>query len=262
MTVPAPCVAPLFVPGDRPERFAKAANAGADAVILDLEDAVAPIAKAEARRAVADARLDGPVFVRINAIGAPWHEEDLAALAALPLAGIVVPKAEDGPALADLLARTRHPVVALIETARGLASARTLAGRTGIARLAFGSIDYCADLGCAHTRWALLVARSELVLASRLAGLPAPLDGVTAALDDPAAAEDAARHAAELGFGGKLCIHPRQVDGVLRGFMPNAAEVAWARKVVQAGDGVSTVEGMMIDLPVRRRAEALLARLG
>ncbi|MCR0981329.1 HpcH/HpaI aldolase/citrate lyase family protein [Roseomonas populi] len=255
-------IAPLFVPGHRPERFAKAAAAGADAVIIDLEDAVPPEEKAAARANAAAARLDGiPVYVRINPAGTRWYSEDVAALADADLAGILLPKAES-PATIDAMRRLIGvlDVIPLIESARGLAAVREIAAG-GAAALAFGSLDFAADLGCAHTRQALLAARSELVLASRLAGIGAPLDGVTARINEDALAEDDARHAAELGFGGKLVIHPRQVAPVLRGFAPGPGEVEWARRVMDAGGGGAvSVDGMMIDAPVRMRAERILAR--
>jgi citrate lyase subunit beta/citryl-CoA lyase len=257
-------VTPLFVPGNRPERFAKAAASGADAVIIDLEDAVAPEEKEAARRAAAAVALEGiEVLVRINAAGTPWHAEDLAALASARIAGIILPKAEDPATLAAIRAALGdgRAVIALVESACGIAAARKLA--RGAARLAFGSIDFAADLGCAHTRNALLMARLELVLASRLAGIAAPIDGVTATISDDTLTEADARHAAELGFGGKLCIHPRQVAPALRGFAPDAEEVEWARKVIAAGgEGAVAVGGMMIDAPVRLRAERILSRAG
>jgi len=257
-------VAPLFVPGHRPDRFAKAAASGADAVIIDLEDAVPPEEKEAARRAAAGACLPGiRVLVRVNASGTPWHAEDLAALSGAGVGGIVLPKAEDPAGMATIRALLPEDglAVALIESARGLAAARELARAAGC--LAFGSMDFAADLGCAHTRDALLMARLELVLASRLAGLPAPLDGVTATIGDDALVEDDARHAAGLGFGGKLLIHPRQVAPALRGFAPGEDEVAWARRVLATGgDGAEKVDGMMIDAPVRMRAARILARAG
>ncbi len=255
---PVSCIAPLFVPGSRPERFAKAASSGADAVVIDLEDAVSPPAKAMARAALRTDFTDLPVFVRVNGAGTPWHTADLAAVNDLAIAGIVLPKA-DGSVDLDRVA-VRHPIVALVETAQGLADARRLATHPRVARLAFGSIDYCADLGCAHTRRALLLPRSELVLASRLARLPAPLDGVTAALNDPAVAEEDARHAVELGFGGKLCVHPRQIAAVFAGMRPSEEEIAWAERVGQTTGGAEDVGGTMIDEPVRLRAAAILAR--
>ncbi len=260
-----PCIAPLFVPGDRPERYAKAAFCGADAIIIDLEDAVAPDRKALARAALSRSGAlpqNIPLYVRVNTRATPWHAEDIAAVAGLDVAGIVLPKAEsvaDVEAVAALL--NGREVLALIETAAGLAAARQIAGAAVTARLAFGSIDFCADLGLAHTREALLMARSELVLASRLGGLAAPLDGVTAALGNDMLAEDDARYAAGLGFGGKLCIHPAQIVPVKRGFAPSEAEIAWAARVLEAaGDGAAAVDGAMVDAPVRARARRIIAR--
>lgn len=244
--------APLFVPANRPERFAKAAVSGADAVILDLEDAVAAEAKDAARDALDIGFTDLPVLVRINAFGTPWHEADLAAVRALKPAAVILPKAEVAGLDLGL------PVIALIETARGMAEARQIAPR--VARLAFGSIDYCAELGCAHLREVLLPARSELVLASRLAGIAAPIDGVTTALDDMAVTAGDAAHARDLGMTGKLCIHPRQIGAVLGAFRPSAAELDWARRVLASGDGAAQVDGAMVDEPVRIRARSLLAR--
>ncbi|MDE2326522.1 MAG: CoA ester lyase [Rhodospirillales bacterium] len=256
----------LFVPADRPERFARAAASGADSIIIDLEDAVAPAAKSAARAALAaPGALPGgiEIFLRVNAAGTPWHAEDLACAARLPLAGIVLPKAEAPERIAAVSqAAGGPPVIALIETARGLAEARRLAA-AGVARLAFGSIDFCADLGAAHTREALLHARAELVLAARLAALPPPIDGVTTAIDDEAAIEDDARHAASLGFGGKLCIHPRQIAPARQGFRPSAAELAWAQRILAAGpDGAEAVDGAMVDAPVRARARQIARRAG
>lgn len=255
-------VAPLFVPANRPERFAKAAASGAGAVILDLEDAVAVPAKDEARAALSADFTEWPVWVRINAAGTPWHGEDLAAVAKLPIAAVMVPKAEDVGALAAISAALGpgKPLVALIESALGLANARALAAVPAVGRLAFGSIDFCADLGCAHTRQALLPARHEIVLASRLAGLVPPLDGVTTAINDAARVTDDARHARELGFGGRLAIHPRQIEAIQAGFLPDATELAWAEKVLASGEGVASVDGAMVDEPVRIRARSILAR--
>jgi citrate lyase subunit beta/citryl-CoA lyase len=253
-------IAPLFVPGDRPERFAKAAASGADAIIIDLEDAVAPDHKHLARAGLAQLPAGVPVFVRVNAVGSGWFEEDMAAIAGLPLAGVMLAKTESE---ADVALVPDFQVIALIETARGLAAARKIAATLGVARLAFGSIDFCADLGVSHTREALLMARSELVLASRLGGLAAPLDGVTASISDATLIEDEARYAVELGFGGKLCIHPAQISAVKRGFAPEAAQIEWAKRILAAGDeGAVAVDGAMVDAPVRARARAILARVG
>jgi citrate lyase subunit beta / citryl-CoA lyase len=250
----------LFVPGNRPERFAKAAAAGADAIIIDLEDAVPVADKEKARAALECGFSDRPIFVRINGEDTAWHAQDVAAVASLAFAGLVLPKAELGGRLPELAATGQRPVLALIETARGLAQAREIAALPGVARLIFGSIDFCADLGCAHTREALLAARSELVLASRLAGLQSPIDGVTTAIDDQDGITADARHGCALGFGGKLAIHPRQIAAIREGFLPQQAEIDWAEKVLASGDGAAAVDGAMVDEPVRMRARAILAR--
>ncbi|PZQ63078.1 MAG: CoA ester lyase [Sphingomonas taxi] len=251
-------VTPLFVPADRPERFEKAARSGADAVILDLEDAVPPGGKDAARAALHAGFTDLPVIVRINAAGTPWHEDDLAALARLPIAAIMLPKAGHGAALARVAAVA--PVIALVETVRGIAEVRGMASGGHVARLAFGSVDYAADLGCDHVRSALAAARAEVLVASRLADLPQPLDGVTTDVTDPAATQDDARHARALGFGGKLLIHPRQVTPARAGFRPGGDEIAWAERVLGSGDGAAAVDGAMVDEPVRLRARRLLDR--
>ncbi|MEO1986445.1 MAG: CoA ester lyase [Martelella sp.] len=250
--------APLFVPANRPERFAKAAATETDAVILDLEDAVGPDVKDAARAELRCDFTSKPVLVRINARGTSWHEADLAAVRTLPVAGVILPKAEEDTEAVCRLLDGRIPLLALIETARGLAHARSIAALPGVARLVFGSIDYCADLGCAHERDILLPARSELVLAARLASRPGPIDGVTARLDDPSETRSDAEHARALGMTGKLCIHPAQVPEVLKGFAPTAQEIEWAEHVLGAGEGAVAVDGAMIDEPVRLRARHIL----
>ena len=255
------CLAPLFVPADRPDRFAKAAASGADAVIVDLEDAIAPDRKAEVRDALSrDMLPDAPILLRINGTATEWFAGDVTAALGLGIDCLLLPKAETLDDIAKVRTGGLFGIVALIETAGGLANARAIAGG-GVARLAFGSIDYAADLGCAHEREALLAARGEIVLASRLAGLHPPLDGVTTAIDDPAAAEADARYAGSLGFAGKLCIHPRQIAAVRAGFAPTAAEIDWAESILAAPDGGATrIAGTMVDAPVRQRARQILAR--
>ncbi|WP_066717070.1 MULTISPECIES: CoA ester lyase [Hyphomicrobiales] len=251
----------LFVPGDRPERFVKAASTDADAIIIDLEDAVAADGKDQARAALKRDFTDKPVLVRVNGIGTPWHDRDIAALRGHGFSAVVLPKAEFGPEFETLCEQLDLPVVALIESVRGLADARRIAITRNVGRIAFGSIDFSADLGCGHTREALLLARSELVVACRLAGLPQPIDGVTTAIDDAPLIASDARHARDLGFSGKLCIHPRQVTAIQAGFAPDEAEVLWARKVMASGDGAVAIDGAMVDEPVRIRARSILKRV-
>jgi citrate lyase subunit beta/citryl-CoA lyase len=250
---------PIFVPGDRPERFEKAAASGADAIILDLEDAVAAAAKATAREALRTDFTSLPIIIRINAIGTQWHEADIKAVASLGATAIMLPKSELNSVL-EVGRSTSLPLLALVETARGLADARQIAAIPAVARMAFGSIDYCADLGCAHTRDALLSARNELVIASRLTGITPPIDGVTTVTDNDQIIADDARYSASLGFGGKLSIHPRQVEPIKRGFLPDQAAVTWANKVLASGDGAIKIDGEMVDEPVRIRARQILSR--
>lgn len=264
----------LFVPANRPDRYAKALDSGADAVIVDLEDAVALPLKEQARATLAQwIRDNGPqprLWVRVNAADTVWHADDVAAFAALPLAGIVLPKAEDPKAVGAIAARLPQGsgVIALIETATGLADMRQIARVPGVARLAFGSIDAQVDLGmqCGPEEEELLHLRVEMVLASRLAGIAPPVDGVTTAFDDEAFLAKMVLRARRLGFGAKLCIHPKQVAGVKQGFMPTPAELAWAREVmtaVRASDGGAiSLNGKMVDRPVIMQAEKFLHQAG
>lgn len=257
----------LFVPGDRSDRFDKAATSGADLVVCDLEDAVARASKDTAREAVAGwlGGGGGQAAVRVNAVGTPWHAADCAALRGLSgLAAVMVPKAEDPDALAVLSASLGGdvPVIALVETALGLHRAHDLAAATGVARLAFGAVDFALDAGTSQDDLALLYARSALVVASRAAGVAPPVDGVTLALDDPDAAGCDAAEARRLGFAGKLCVHPRQVTAVNTVFSPSAEEVEHARRVVAAaGEGAaSRLDGQLVDVPVLERARRVLRR--
>ncbi|GAB2916015.1 HpcH/HpaI aldolase/citrate lyase family protein [Streptomyces heilongjiangensis] len=255
----------LFVPGDRPDRFGKAAACGADVVILDLEDAVAPDRKEEARGHVA-AWLDAgnQAVVRVNGAGTAWYGDDLAALAGRT--GVVmVPKAEDPAELARLV-RTLPVgtgILPLIETAAGIVGAVGVCAAPSVVRAAFGSVDLAAQLGVEHTSHdALRHARSALVLAAAAAGRPAPVDGVTTDVRDETVLRADLGHAVALGYGGKLCVHPRQVPLANEGFSPTREQVSWARDVVAAaGDGsVTVVDGQMVDRPVLLRARAVLAR--
>lgn len=257
---------PLFVPADRPERFAKAFAAGADAVLVDLEDAVAPSDKVFARTGLKEA-LSGmqgpvPVMVRINGVDTPWHEDDLAAIAGLGIDAVMLSKAESAHDVTAVAEGTGLPVFALVESAQGLRDVFEIAGAAR--RIAFGSIDFAADLAMGHTRDALLYARSLIVHASRVAGIPAPIDGVTRAISDEAAIVADCVHAAELGFSGKLLIHPAQIDPARRGFRPADAEIGWARRVLAAADGGAAVavDGAMVDAPVLLRARQVLRKAG
>ncbi|MGD9945212.1 MAG: CoA ester lyase [Burkholderiaceae bacterium] len=261
----APARSYLFVPGDRPERFDKAWSTPSDAIIIDLEDAVAPARKSAAREAVAG-WLDAarPVWLRVNASDSEWFTADLSLLARPGVAGVMLPKADQVPApLAAQCSRHGVPIIALVETATGLRDAERLAASSYVVRLAFGSLDFQVDLGIEGDDDALLYFRSQLVLASRLAGLPAPIDGVTPAVDDAAALRADTLRSRRLGFGAKLCIHPRQIDEVHRVLSPSADERAWAERVAQAmresAGAAVAMDGKMIDRPVLLKAERILA---
>lgn len=255
----------LFVPGNRPERFDKACAAGADVVIIDLEDAVVGVEKAAARDATqAWLRAGGQAWLRLNGTDTEWHTQDLSLLGLPGVLGMMLPKAERREDLQTLAAcAAGRPLVPLIETALGLWRAHELASVLGVTRLAFGSVDFQLDTGILGEDEELLYARSQLVVVSRAAGLLAPVDGVTVALEDgEALAADVAR-ARSLGMGGKLCIHPQQVAAVNRGFLPRPDEIAWARQVVAAAlaahDNPERLDGKLIDRPIIERARVLLA---
>ena len=252
-------VAPLFVPGDKIEILPKAASSAADAVILDLEDAVASDKKQTARDA-----LKGPlpcdIIVRINDIRTPWFDEDVAALGSPHIVGVMLPKTECAQDLIELKTRLAQPmaIIALVETAKGLENINIISQTCD--RLAFGSLDFAADLGCTPDAEALLYARSKFVMAAKLSEKPAPLDGVTPNFRDHQACALDTAHAVKLGFGGKLCIHPSQIDIVQTGFRPSQEEIAWAQQVLASKDGANALDGMMVDAPIRMRAEQILAR--
>ena len=254
----------LFVPGDRDDRFANAAGSGADIVVYDLEDGVATNAKSSARAKVVGALgEDSLSCVRVNSANSSFYDADIAALAGAPgLHAVMVPKAEDPEGLARLndTLGPRTMIVALIETALGLHRAYELSSVRGVARLAFGSIDFALDIGAEEAELALLLARSSLVVASRAARIAAPVDGITARLDDPRTVIADSAAAASLGFGGKLCIHPSQVEVVNAAFSPSAEEILRARRIMNnfAHDGAQRLDGRMVDRPVVERAEQVL----
>lgn len=256
----------LFVPGNRPERFDKAYGAGAHAVIVDLEDAVAPADKAAAREAArAWLTAEKPVWLRINGPESEWFSSDLDLVGLAGVKGVMLPKAEDTKAIAEIRDRAGAGarIIPLIESALGLWRAEAIACAQGVERLAFGSVDFQLDTGITGEHEELLFARSQLVLVSRVAGRLAPVDGVTVALDDEAVLREDVARARRLGFGGKLCIHPKQVAGVNAGFRAPDADLAWARRVLEAADAAGNnavrLDGKLIDRPIIDRARAILA---
>ncbi len=262
----------LFVPGDRPERFAKALASGADVVVLDLEDAVAPAAK-EAARAIVAAFLAttpelGRIVLRINDETTPWFAADLAMVASNAARAVMLTKAERIETLALVHANCPDAaLLPLVETARGMLAAQALAAAPGVQRLVFGTVDYALDLDLGNDPVALDAASAHLALVSRAAGLTAPVAGVSTAIDDTAALLSDWARARLFGFGAKLCIHPKQVAPLHAAMVPTAAELAWARQVLQAaaaaqaaGLGAVQVDGKMIDKPVIERARRIADR--
>lgn len=262
----------LFVPADRPERYSKALASAAHCVVIDLEDAVVPDAKETARAQLADwlsrehgAHEGARLMVRVNAPGTPWHAQDLAMLRQAGVTQLMVPKAEDAAQL-DALAAHAAPgtaLLALIESVAGWANMRAIAHVPAVKRLAFGSFDYCLDAGISGMGRELDAVRASLVFESRFASLPPPVDGVTLALDEPAVLIDEVAFARGFGFGGKLCIHPKQLDAVNQGFAPSPAQRDWAQRVLSAcaehPHGAFAVDGKLVDKPIVELARRLAA---
>jgi len=260
----------LFVPGTRTERFGKALASGADKVILDLEDAVAPDDKAAARDAVAawvdEATPDqrSRVVVRINDATTSWFAADLRALGNAAGIDVLLPKAESASQVAEVQAALPHAgILALIESARGVSEANRIAA-AGVQRMVFGTLDFALDLDLdiAADGSALAYAASRIVIASRLAGLPAPVAGVTPQLVDEARLVRDLTEARRLGFGAKLCIHPRQVPPIHAALRPSDDALDWARRVLiadAASPGAARLDGRMVDRPVVLQAQRTLA---
>lgn len=260
----------LFVPGNRPERFEKACASGADAVILDLEDAVSAEDKVQARQAVATwLSAGGRALVRINAADTSWYADDISGLVSCPgLTGIVVPKAEDEDELRAIATSLPDGAVLLplIETAAAFGQLSAIARVPSVERLLFGTIDFQVDTGIRGDGDELLYFRSQLTLESRIAKIGAPVDGVTVAIDDAELLRADTLRAKNLGFRGKLCIHPKQIPHVHAAFAPSTAEVDWAMRVVEAvsasGGSATTVDGKMVDVPVIAKARDILDAAG
>jgi len=269
------CSTFLFVPGNRPERFTKALDSGAAAVIFDLEDAVAPDDKEAARNAI---RAAWPNFspeqkkrlvIRSNSPGSPFYSADLILAQELRVTCLLIPKAESVDQInGAALVLPNTALIPMIETAIGLDQVKQIANSNQVIRLALGNLDLQADLGmtCDLQESELQTARYQIVLASRLAEIAPPIDGVTPSTEDVARIQDDAQRAKRMGFGGKLCIHPKQVEIVKNAFMPSEQELLWAHKVLEAisasNGGAVKLDGRMIDRPVVLLAQRTLALAG
>lgn len=264
----------LFVPGDQPERFDKALHAGADAIVIDLEDAVQPSRRAYARAEIAEwyptvsATDEGPiVLVRVNAHDTTDHALDVTAMECVGVKGLVATKFDDDAA--KVWAGFGMPLVAIVETARGLRD--LLAMRSVprcVNRLAFGAVDFSADIGIdvSATNPSLIFARAQLVWASRALGLPSPIDTAFVSLGDATGYEEDCRMTRLLGFGGKFVIHPSQIAEAAAALRATPGAVEWAHLVIAAwesettdGRGAFRLDGEMIDAAVVKRARGILA---
>jgi citrate lyase subunit beta/citryl-CoA lyase len=253
----------LFAPGHNAKLLGKVFAAGADAVMLDLEDAVPPAAKDVARAMVADVLAGREAWVRINAVHSRAAEADLEAIAGRA-AGIRIPKvesAEDVLWVADRAPST--PLICAIESARGVLAAAEIATVRGVRHLSLGGVDLRHDLNAGDGNLQTLYVRSHLVVVSRAAGLEPPIDSVYAQLEDEVGLREQATFARSLGFLGKSAIHPRQLPAIHAAFSPTAGEVAWAREVVDAfersgGEALRLPGGDFVDVPVAQRARRVL----
>lgn len=259
----------LFCPADRPERFAKAQER-ADAVILDLEDAVLPAAKAEARKNVVDADLDpARVIVRVNAPDSAAFADDLEALARSPFRTVMVAKTESAESLNAFA--SGFSLLALCETARGIHAAPDIAAHPAVTGLMWGAEDLVASLGGTSSRNAegsyrdiARYARSRVLLEAGAYG-KAAIDAVHVDIADTAGLEQEARDAAAAGFRATACIHPSQVGVIRAAYAPDPETVAWAHAVLAAAEeerGVFRFQGRMVDEPVLRHARAVVSRAG
>ena len=261
----------LFVPGNRADCFDKAVASQAGAVIVDLEDAVAPEDKAAARASFASwygttcgAAADR-ILVRINDDSTPWHDADIALIAETGVRGVVLPKAESAAQIdrvASALGASGF-VIPLVETARGVADVDTLAGAARVQRIAFGTLDYALDLDLTGDERGFIYPACRIAVASRAAAIAPPIAGVTSEINDEAQLLADLNFARACGFGAKLCIHPKQVDSIHAAMRPSASEIAWAKEVAavaESSPGAVQVAGKMVDRPVIAKAMRILAR--
>lgn len=263
----------LFVPANRIDWLHKALAGTADVVIIDLEDALAPDQKAPARAVLmshwSSVGEHSRVLLRVNSLDSDDARADIALCQTMQPAGIVVPKVGDSRRLAEVARNFPGThLLPMVESAAGWHELDAISKVPGVARLVFGNLDFQLDLGmqCARDEAELAPVRLDIVAASRRAGLPAPVDGVTVEIHDAPMTREATLRARRFGFGAKLCIHPRQIDVVHQVLAPSSEDMAWARRVVDAasrsGGSATQVDGTMIDRPIISRAKRMLLEYG
>jgi (3S)-malyl-CoA thioesterase len=268
MTVKLPRIrSALYLPASNPRAIAKARTLAADMLILDLEDAVKPEDKVSAREAAMAAVTEGfgdkPVAIRVNGLGSLWHEGDVALIRHSSAALVVLPKAESGNVIAEFAARIGKPILAMVETPKGILAAAAIAQADGVVGLIAGTNDIAAELRLPADagRDSLMLALQTIVLAARAGGGIA-LDGVYNRLDDVDGLRAEARSGRALGFDGKTLIHPAQIEPTNRAFAPDAAEIADARALVEAATGgAERFRGRMIESMHVAAARRLLAEI-
>ncbi len=257
----------LFCPADRPDRYEKAADR-ADAVILDLEDAVSADAKASARGALIDSHLDPDrVIVRVNPVGTADFAADIATLSQTDYRTIMVAKSESAKRIGKIDAR--FAVIALCETARGIAAVEKIAAQQNVIAIMWGADDLVASLGGTSSRKPkggyrdiARYARARALLAAGVNGIAA-IDAVHMEIADERGLAREASDAVASGFAATGCIHPDQVAVVRRAYEPDAKTLAWARGVLATAEnerGVFAYRGRMVDEPVLRHARTLIQR--
>lgn len=266
----------LFVPGNRPERFEKALTTNSHAVIIDLEDAVPLDEKIATRQALEKslpnllAQHKNRIVIRINAYGTDFFIDDLAFVSKFAIGAIIHPKTDSTEQL-DLISQAIHPdslIIPMIETASGVANLRSIARHPRCLRLTLGNIDLQADLGftCDEKESEIFPIRYEIALATRLAEIASPIDGVTTNIESAEALQFDTLRSKRLGFGAKLCIHPKQVDVVISCFTPTSIEIEKAKRIVAADQasngGAVKLDGRMVDRPVVLLAKKILKIAG
>ncbi|NYT62084.1 CoA ester lyase [Alcaligenaceae bacterium] len=259
----------LFVPATRPERFAKALAAGADTVIIDLEDAVQHDLKDQARehlRDFASAHPQASFWVRTNDATTAWFGADLALCAAHEnIRGVILPKAESALQVQQVV-QAGKTVLPIIESAKGVLALAEISAQQGVERLSFGSLDLMLELGTTpDTAGAALLLnhiRCQILLHSATCGLAKPLDGVYPNFSDQDGLSALARQVRDMGFGGMLCIHPAQIAAIHAAFAPSTADIAWAQRIMEMADSTGSLafqmDGQMVDAPVIERARQIL----
>jgi len=258
----------LFVPANRPERYIKALNSGSDAVIIDLEDSIPAEYKLESRALLKQWLLEHPtdkVIIRVNSFQTEWFLEDIQLAQFSNVIAIVLPKAEKIKEF-ELIQHVRIiDIYPIIETPYGMAHVKEIAQFPSVRALMFGSIDFQLEMDMSGDFLELMYFRNKIALASKLAGIANPIDGVTADFSNLDLVMTETHQAKKLGFQGKLCIHPSQVKPVNQVFNPSPEEIKWAQEVIKAvqvahGQTIS-LNGKMIDKPIISKAEKILKQV-